>query len=54
MKVRVRLMDQGSGRSVALNGEMSSQDMDFLNELGERIAQGTEWEIVVVATENGV
>lgn len=52
MNVRVIFRDNGSDRSVVLTGKMWKRDMDFLNGLGERIAQGTEWEITVVAVED--
>lgn len=53
MNVRVVVRDNMSERSVVLVGRMLPRDLKFLNELGERIAQGTEWEIVVVAVEEG-
>lgn len=53
MNVRVVLRDNASERSVILAGQMPEGDLKFLNEMGERIARGTEWEIVVVAVEEG-
>lgn len=53
MNVRVVFRDNRSGRSVALVAPMSEEDTEFLNELSERIAQGTEWEIAVVAVKDG-
>jgi hypothetical protein len=51
VKVRVVIRDNTSDRSVALTGELPPGDLDFLNTLGERIAQGTDWEVAVVAVE---
>lgn len=53
MNVRLVVKDNQSGRSVTLLGRLSEQDLDFLNGLGERIAQGTDWEIALVAVEDG-
>lgn len=53
MNVRVLVRDARSERSVELPVEISKGDLDFLNEAGERIAQGTGWEIVLVAIEEG-
>lgn len=52
MKVKLVIRDNLSERSVELEAEMPPRDLAFLNEAGEQIAQGTEWQICVVAYED--
>lgn len=51
MQVRVLIRDNLAEREVELTGQLSRRDVDFVNRLGERIAQDTGWDVRVLAVE---
>lgn len=51
MQVRVLIRDNLTEREVELTGQLPRKDVDFINQVGERIAQDTEWDIRVLAVE---
>lgn len=50
---KVVIRDNLTERTVELVGDLPKGDVDFLNEVGERIAQETGWDITVVAFGDG-
>lgn len=51
MEARVVIRDNANERTIELIGELKPQDMKFINEIGERVAQGTDWDVTVLAVE---
>lgn len=51
METRVVIRDNKTEKSVEMNVDLPRGDIRFLNEIGERIAQETGFEIVIVAVE---
>lgn len=51
MQVHVLIRDNLTEREVRLTGQLPKRDVDFINLVGERIAQDTGWDIRVLAVE---
>ncbi|AYD81393.1 hypothetical protein SEA_KELA_237 [Streptomyces phage Kela] len=51
METRVVIRDNLNERTIELIGELDSKDVEFINEIGERVAQGTGWDVTVLAVE---
>ena len=50
-KTRVVIRDNLAERTIELIGNLSKGDADFINRVGERIAQDTGWDVTVLAVE---
>lgn len=53
METRIVIRDNTSDRAVELIARMDQDDTDFINEIGERIAHGTGYDVTVLAVEAG-
>lgn len=53
MKTRVVIRDNATERAVELIADLPDGDVQFVNQVGEQIAQGTDWDITVLAVEAG-
>lgn len=51
METRVVIRDNRSERTIELIADLDSQDTALINEIGERVAQGTGWDVTVLAVE---
>jgi hypothetical protein len=51
VETRVVIRDNTSDRTIELVGQLDRGDIKFINEVGERIAQGTGWDVTVLAVE---
>lgn len=51
VQVHVLIRDNLTEREVRLTGQLTKKDVDFINLVGERIAQDTGWDIRVLAVE---
>lgn len=51
VETRVVIRDNLNERTIELIGELDSKDVEFINEIGERVAQGTGWDVTVLAVE---
>lgn len=51
VQVHVLIRDNLTEREVQLTGQLPKGDVDFINLVGERIAQDTGWDIRVLAVE---
>lgn len=51
VQVHVLIRDNLTEREVRLTGQLPKKDVDFINLVGERIAQDTGWDIRVLAVE---
>lgn len=51
VQVHVLIRDNLTEREVRLTGQLPKRDVDFINLVGERIAQDTGWDIRVLAVE---
>ncbi len=53
METRIVIRDNQAEMGLVIDTELLPREIRFLNELGERISQATEYEISVVAVEPG-
>lgn len=51
MKTRVVIRNNASEETIELIAELDKKDVSFINETGERVAQGTDWDVTLVAVE---
>lgn len=51
MEARVVIRDNANEKTIELIGELQPQDIKLINEIGERVAQGTDWDVTVLAVE---
>lgn len=51
METRVVIRNNLTERTLELVGQLPPDDIQFINELGERIAQDTGWAVTVLAVE---
>lgn len=50
-QTRVVIRDNLNERAIELIADLSPGDRSLINEIGERVAQGTGWDVTVLAVE---
>lgn len=51
METRVVIRDNLTEKTIELIADLSPEDTALINEIGERVAQGTDWDVTVLAVE---
>jgi hypothetical protein len=51
METRVIIRDNVNESAVELIADLEPEDRALINEIGERVAQGTGWDVTVLAVE---
>jgi len=51
VETRVVIRDNGSEKTIELIADLTPEDAKVINEIGERVAQGTGWDVTVLAVE---
>lgn len=51
METRVIIRDNANESAVELIADLEPEDRALINEIGERVAQGTGWDVTVLAVE---
>lgn len=51
VKTRVVIRNNATDETIELIADLDKKDIGFINETGERVAQGTDWDVTLVAVE---
>lgn len=51
VETRVVIRDNRSEKTIELIADLSPEDVGLINNIGERVAQGTDWDVTVLAVE---